>query len=74
MNQGTDPQVVRVPGGGRGRATGQTLRDQEQGVCHSCQARPRVLVCTFLDPSKILLCGILGQYLSDVVLKQIMQG
>ena len=47
-------------------------RDREKGVFHSGQAR--VLVCTFLDPSKILLCSVLGQYLSEVVLKQIMRG
>ena len=49
-------------------------RDWEQGVFHSCQAR--VLVCTFLDPSKILLCSILGnlKYLSGIVSKQIMWG
>ena len=47
-------------------------RDQEKGVFHSGQAR--VLVCTFLDPSKILLCRVLEQYPSGVVSKQIMRG
>ena len=47
-------------------------RDREQGGFHSRQAR--VLVCTFLDPGKILLCSVLGQYVSEVVSKQIMRG
>ena len=43
-----------------------------RGPFHSYQAR--MLVCTFLDHSKILQWGVLGEYLSDVVSKQKLAG
>ena len=33
-----------------------------------------MLACTFLDHGKILLCNVLGRYLSDAVSKQILRG
>ena len=47
-------------------------RDREQGALHSRHAR--MLVCTFPGPGKNLLCSVLGQYISEVVSKQIMRG
>ena len=53
----------------KGLAPGQ---DQANGLVDSCQGR--VLVCTFLDHSKILMYNILGRYQSDAVSKQILRG
>ena len=69
-----EPRDWSSGSGGTGGVAGDWLlaRDREQGALHSWHAR--MLVCTFLDPGKILLCSVLGQYVSEVVSKPIMQG
>ena len=68
----SDPQVAgvlgpRYEGAGSWPATG-------WGAMQVHSFWGRMLVCAFLDPSKKLLCSVLGWYLSDAVSEQILRG